>query len=512
SSKEKHNRHIQNQLTGTLKLRQIHDSPSTQYAMDRNSPSTSSSETVKKTWEFKKLSSFAFYQTVRPGLAIDAPVHTQGEITIQPSKRPASEKGIWVETEISAHDPKLAESVQIKWSPDDMVIENLSRALCRNPHHAEEDCRISMKVTIYISNKLCLNYFLLKTQSLTVNIPDGIPVKRYTEVEISAPSTPLYISSTAPVPSLNIHALSTTLNTISGAVKGDFRLSDSLVIHTTSGSIDINLDLVPSKSSSATPAKLDIKSNSGSIAIHTRTISSPTQIPARDYRSNISSSSGSIAASLVHGTSTKLCSHSGRIQASLYPHGNATDRSDLYTETQSGSQEIKVHSSLSSATAPLRKFFADYNGISGSLNISYPAQWEGTVAGSTVSGSIGAVWPGLEIIKDVKGAGNHTFKAIKGTGVGLLKFKAVSGSVRLRGEESVAAARSVQVDKALSSERDMETETLRGEEVASAARPVEVDHDAVSSDAETETLVGNDDQQALLTPQSEAGDEWMSVQ
>ncbi|KAI4170189.1 MAG: hypothetical protein LQ346_008892 [Caloplaca aetnensis] len=479
--------------------------------MDPISPPTSSSESIKNTWEFKELSSFAFYQTIRPGHATDAPVHTQGEITILPSNRPAREKGIWVETEISAHDSKLAESFRPKWSSNDLVIENLSRALCRNPHQTQEDCRVTVKVTIYISHKLSLDYFLLKTQSLTVNIPDGIPVGRRTEVEISAPSTPLYISSVAPVPPLNIHALSTSLNTISGPVRGDFRLSDSLVIHTTSGSIDINLDLVPSKSDSATPARLDVKSNSGSIAIHTRTISTPAQIPARDYSSTISSSSGSIAASLVHGTFTQLFSHSGRIQASLYPHGDATDRSDLYAKTQSGSQEIKVHPSLTSATAPLRKFFADYNGISGSLDISYPAQWEGTVDGSTVSGSIGAVWPGLRVIRAGNGAGNHTFKAVKGTGEGLLKFKAISGSVRLRGEESAALARPVEVDDTVSSGMDMETETLRGEEPPSVARPVEVDNDAVSSDAETETLVG-DDQQALLTPQSEAGDEWMSVQ
>lgn len=94
----------------------------------------------------------------------------------------------------------------------------------------------------------------------------------------------------------------------------------------------------------------------------------------------------------------------------------------------------------------------------------------------------------MKVIKVGNGAGNHTFKAVKGTGEGLLKFRAISGSVRLRGEDSAVVTRPVAV----------------------VTRPVAVD-DAVSSDTETETLAG-DDQHVLLTPQSEAGDEWMSVQ
>ncbi|KAL8922825.1 MAG: hypothetical protein Q9208_004950 [Pyrenodesmia sp. 3 TL-2023] len=434
-------------------------------------------------WEFKESSSFAFYQSVRNGHATDAPVHTQGEITVEQSNRPAREKGIWVETEIYTHDPTLAECVKRRWTADEMVIETPYRALCRKTPHSEEGCRVNMKVTIYISRNLPLKYFLIKSQSLKVKIPAGIPVGPRTEVEISAPFTPLSFTSLTKLPPLTIHAFSIDLTTTSGSVKGDFRLSKSLSIHTTSGSIDINLDLVPFENVIPfhLPATLDIKSSSGSIAIRTRTISTPAQIPDHAYRTAISSSSGSIAASLVHGTSTKLHSDSGRIQASLYPHGNTTIRSDLYTRTLSGRQEIKIHPSLTNATAPLRNFFADYNGISGSLDISYPAQWEGTVDGSAVSGSIGAEWPGLKVIKVGKGAGDHSLKAVKGIGESLLKFRAISGSVKLRGEDSAVITQPVAVD------------------------------DAVSSDAETETLVG-DDQQVLLTPKSEAGDEWMSVQ
>ncbi|KAL8750783.1 MAG: hypothetical protein Q9184_006300 [Pyrenodesmia sp. 2 TL-2023] len=458
--------------------------------MDHTSPflpGNPSSSSIRRIEEFKQPSSFAFYQTIRNGPATDVSVQTDGEITIKLSNRPGREKGIWVETQINTHDPTLAECVQTKLlrvdSAWDMVIETPYRALCRNTHHGEEDCRVTVNITIYVSRNLPLKYFLVKTQSLQVNIPAGIPVCPRTEVEISAPFTPLYFNSLTPIPPLIIHAFSTQLTTTSGSVKGDFRLSNSLSIHTTSGSIDINLDLVPSRNVTPTPspAVLDIQSSSGSIAIRTRTISTPAQIPDRDYRTNIFSSSGSIAASLVHGTSATLHSNSGRIQASFHPHGNTTIRSDLYTRTLSGSQDIKIHPSLTDATAPLRNFFADYNGISGSLDISYPAQWEGMVAGSAVSGSIKAEWPGLKVIEVGNGAGNHTFKAIKGAGKGLLNFRAISGSLRLRGEDSAVAARPVAVD------------------------------DAASSVTDTETLAG-DDQHVLLTPQSEAGNEWMSVQ
>ncbi|KAI4120920.1 MAG: hypothetical protein LQ338_006671 [Usnochroma carphineum] len=408
-----------------------------------------------------------------------APIRTEGQVHIKVSDRPASEKSIWVETEIHSHDPSL---VRVVSNEIGMTITTPSKVQLTNTQRSEEDSYVFIKITIYISRNLPLGGFRLETHSLPVNIPAGIPVSPRTAIHISAPSSPVYLSSPTSLSPFIVHALSTTLTTTSGSVHGDFHLSDSLSIHTTSGSIDINLALVRSQNNSTTPATLDIRSVSGSITVRTTNLVRPEPIPDRDYRSTISSSSGSITASLVHGTHTDLRSDNGRIQAGLYPHGNSTLRSDIYTRSLSGTTEIEVHPSLNNSSAPLRNFFADYNGISGSLRVAYPAQWEGKVEGSTVSGSIGIVWPGLKVVEDRRGYGSHRLRAVKGDGKGVLGFRAISGSVQLRGEEPLVSE-----------------------------RPAEEGDGDAGTVAETETEVGSEGQ-TILTPQSEAGDEWMFVQ
>lgn len=105
--------------------------------------------------------------------------------------------------------------------------------------------------------------------------------------------------------------------------------------------------------------------------------------------------------------------------------------------------------------------------------------------GSTVSGGITVAWPGLRVVRDERSAGEHRLEAVKGDGKGVLRFQVVSGSVRLRGEKEEEAV--VVVDR--------------------PGREEEKD-----GGMETEGGGGGEERQVVLTPQSEAGDEWMAVQ
>ncbi|KAI4201758.1 MAG: hypothetical protein LQ348_001602 [Seirophora lacunosa] len=445
----------------------------------------STTETIK----FEQPAVFSFAQVVRhqqdslPGYGS---IPTSGHITVKAAHGSASQKGIWVETEVHSHDPSL---VRITSSEAGVTISIPSTGPLAQAH--SEQHRISVNSTIYISPNLALTSFALSTSSLSIAIPSGIPLSSQTPVHISAPFSPLTFSSHGPLSGLTIDALSISLSTTS-SIHGAFTLRDALSLHTTSGSITITLALQPSSHKTTAPATLDVQSSSGSIAIHTTTLS---KIPPRDYRSSISTSSGSIDASLVHGTRTALRSHSGRVNANLYPHGNTTLRSDIAVDTQSGSQDVVVHASLTDATAPLRHFFAHLHAISGSVRAAYPAQWEGRVDGSTVSGGISVAWPGLRVMKDERGPGRHALEGVKGLGEGVLGFRAVSGSVGLQGAEEVAVR---------------ERERGRGGS----------DGDGDESVAETETMraPGREEDhrhhhhQVVLTPSSEAGDEWLEVQ
>ena len=103
-----------------------------------------------------------------------------------------------------------------------------------------------------------------------------------------------------------------------------------------------------------------------------------------------------------------------------------------------------------------------------------------------MSGSIQVSWPSLKIMRDEREWGAHRLKGVKGTdGKGVLKFKTVSGSVQMVGEE--ALLREKNDDRLGGCEDGQETVT-----------------------EETGTEFGDDE--VVLTPQSEAGDEWMMVQ
>ena len=159
-------------------------------------------------------------------------------------------------------------------------------------------------------------------------------------------------------------------------------------------------------------------------------------VPYRDYQTQIALGSGSLKATLIHGSRLTMTSSSGSVKAALSPHGSPEDESYLYTKTQSGYTDIAVFSSISHPGKPMRQFYGDYRYVSGSLKIRYPEEWEGKVEGQTVTGSISVEWPGLRIIRRTVPTGRVAYsviKGVKGHGDGTLRFGGVSGSVSLRG-------------------------------------------------------------------------------
>ncbi|KAI4272512.1 MAG: hypothetical protein L6R38_006576 [Xanthoria sp. 2 TBL-2021] len=445
---------------------------------------------------FKKPTSFAFSQIVRehasaPRLS-DLPVlRTSGELHIR-EDHTAGLKSIRVESEVH-HDDRCL--VTVEGPSEKMTMTTFLAQGCgrSRPQLSSSETGVSAKVTVWISRGLHLSSFSINTDSLDVIFHENVPIPKHTPISICAPSSSVKFTSNKLPSHLTIDSRQTTLTTQSGSVTGDFTLRDTLKIHTQSGSININLSLL--SSNITTPATLDLQAQSGSIKVATTTILTPSKIPHRDYHSTLRTQSGSIRATLVHGTSTTLHSSSSSIHASLYPHdsSSAGERSDLITHVLSGSTDITVHPSLSSPSAPLRNFHASHTGISGSIRILYPAQWEGTVEGSTVSGSIRYDWPGLKIVEDGRGWVQKKLKGVKGVGKGVVAFRDVSGSVELKGMDAVV----VPVD-----ETPREEETKPAEE---AQRAVDID--------EVESVMDEGDHgQKVLTPGSEAGDEWLFVQ
>ncbi|KAL9585264.1 MAG: hypothetical protein Q9212_001625 [Teloschistes hypoglaucus] len=457
--------------------------------------------------EFKDPSSFTFTQSLQePEGAIvgseNTPVGTHGEIQIKLAPGPS--KSIWIDSETHHH-----KQLRVSTAVDKDAI-----TLTSPPSTSGNDVPycVHIKTTIWIPKGLDLSSFNIHTDSLSVIFASEVSFTPNTPITISAPAGSVNLHSThQTLSSLSISALETTLRSSSGSVKGHFTLRDSLTIHTSSGSIEIDLALA-SSSNATGPATLDLKTSSGSIRVATTTIATPDAIPRnKDYRSSLRTNSGSISATLVHGSATDLRSDSSSVRASLFPHGDLAHRSDITTKGLSGSTDIVLYPSLTNPTEPMRNLYAFYTGVSGSVRVQYPVQWEGKVEGSTVSGHIGVAWPGLKIVEDSNGWGSHRLKAVMGDGKGVLRFKGVSGSVELRGGASPRVP-AVVVEEG-GAARVVEKEDVKAEErtlVGNGKAAIVNDEEEEEDEEETETERGS---QAVLTPTSEdEGDEWKFFQ
>lgn len=141
---------------------------------------------------------------------------------------------------------------------------------------------------------------------------------------------------------------------------------------------------------------------------------------------------GSISASLLHGIATRITSQSGGIDAHIAPV-DTDNESSLYTDTMSGRTSIAVERPRSGK--PLDRFKSRHHSMSGSMNLRYPQEWEGTIEGATMSGGIDISGGNVEIVHDGRGGpARRSIKARKG-GSGredsFISFESSSGSIDL---------------------------------------------------------------------------------
>ena len=398
-------------------------------------------------FEFKDAKHMTFEQVVKGdyGNQVLAPrlVHTVGQINVRPAKED-SESSVQVDLDIRGSDPKLigSEALSIGKTGSALTVKT-PRQIPRDLVGANTSPCIHISATMWIPQGIKLDDLGISTESLSVVFHNGQDQATQKCRGILA-----YFTSSAHEAdksrSISIHSRETTIAVDSGSVTGSYNLYDLLSISTKSGSIDVKVDPKNASEDKVKPAILELTSNSGSIRASTSTVS----VPDRDFQTSISSNSGGIDATLIHGLRTSLRSNNGHINADLFPYGHEDSRTDISTHSNSGSTDIKVHSSISHPCAPLKKLYATYHCSSGSLRLWYPAQWQGSVEGTILSGSIHLDWQGLRIVKDEKeGWVKRKIEAVRGEGEGRLVFSQDSGSVALSGESGGVEAQGVMVGK-----------------------------------------------------------------
>lgn len=357
-------------------------------------------------------------------------VHTVGKVEVLKQNSPSN---IRIALDIRSSDSQLtsSESLSIVKSGSALTVKT-PRSV---PRASSSDlvaglpC-IYVAATISVPPGTTLENLGINTETLSVSFYPGLDYAITNCTEINAHSSSLSLVTDEP-PSIDISSRETSIHLNSGSVSGSYPLYDILDVSTISGSIDIDVEPKDANKDNVQPAILRLSSNSGSI----RALTSRASVPARDYQTTVKSLSGGIDATLLHGSRTLLRSLNGRINADLYPYGHNNSRTDINTHCQSGSTDITVHSSLSHPTDPIQKLYSEHHGLSGSVNLWYPAEWQGTVKSSSLSGSIDLEWDGLRVVKDEKrGWIKRTVEAVRGEGGSQLIASSKSGSVTLGGD------------------------------------------------------------------------------
>lgn len=392
-------------------------------------------------FNFVNTAKFAFSQVSQDGHHRGSdikPVSIRGDIKVRPAEQSGG-AGIRIDLDLHGSDSQITGSEWLgivktdstlflktpRWMPVDESSASTQHSPC-----------IYISATIWIAPGTTLETFGIDAETLSVNFFPGLDYAITQSTDISVFSASLSIKANSTPSKLSINSRETTIDISSGSVTGSYPLYDLLSIHTDSGSIDVMIEPKEASRESVKPAVLRLTSNSGSV----RAVTSTVTVPKRDYRADVYTSSGSIDVTLLHGLRTSLRSINGRITANLYPVGDNDTRTDIESHCTSGSTDITLHSSISHPSAPLKKLFAYYGSTSGSLDLRYPAQWEGTVVGTTLSGDIEIDWPGLRIVKDRKKTWlKRKIVGFKGSGEGKLVFSDSSGRVTLKGEGDSSA-------------------------------------------------------------------------
>ena len=341
---------------------------------------------------------------------------------------------ISVELNINASQPQLFEQEMLGVREDRWALTILTRRdIERDGFVFKEDQTPCMLIfaTIWISPGTTIETLGIYSDDLAIMFEPGLNYWTTRSTEISAQSAHFSINGADPPNELVMSSRETVINVDSASITGSYSLYDLLSIHTSSGSMDVQINSQAADKQNVKPAMLKLTSNSGSIRAQIPT----TDVTDRDYRTEISTSDGSVDVTLVHGSRTFIRSINGQVNANLYPYGHNDSRTDIETHCNSAAQTIVLHPSLSHPDDPLKKLYGFYHADSGSLNLHYPAQWQGTVTGTIASGSLNVDWKGLKVIKDgTKGWMNKRFEAVRGDGEGTLVFSESTGSFTLTGD------------------------------------------------------------------------------
>lgn len=219
----------------------------------------------------------------------------------------------------------------------------------------------------------------------------------------------------------------TYISTKGGTVRGAIGLRDLLSIKTKSGSISVDVLPQAAMSGRPQPAVLEVESKSSSVHLNYPT--DHADIPDREYRCAITSQSGSVTGTILHGRETTIDVSSGNINARVLPYASGAGASSLNTKMRSGSTSITVLKPYSGPGNRQHSISSSHSARSGQLNLRYPDEWQGSIDGQVKSGNLNLRGRDVEILEQGARGALKYVHARKGQAASKLKFEIKSGNV-----------------------------------------------------------------------------------
>ncbi|TVY24696.1 hypothetical protein LHYA1_G006655 [Lachnellula hyalina] len=361
------------------------------------------------------------------------------------------------------------------WFPEDAELSNLVIEAITLTLRVFEDLKIKVDGRSIFTSLSGDVYFPIINGSEAimdqdVKEPEGQSMVDRTNFESQGKLSDEWWSETGPSHPFSSRRI--VVETVSGSINGFYPLLDDLIISTQSG--DVSVGVLPQEAlkEAPAPADIEVQTASGSIKVDFPIKGTGTQTfspPARNYITNVHSSSGSIDGTFYLGSLGSFKSTSGSIQLTVLPvtQASTSDHSDdaplsrFETHTVSGSHDIQVLdpifiSRLSSADGQtdhqpqhdpyspigddepyivlppnadrslvtlnplgtskqkLRNVQSKHTSNSASVQVSYPSVWQGTIHAKTVSGDIEVSGKGIRTIRERKGWAYKEVLARKG--------------------------------------------------------------------------------------------------
>ena len=145
--------------------------------------------------------------------------------------------------------------------------------------------------------------------------------------------------------------------------------------------------------------------------------------------------SSAISGSYLLGVLSSFKTVSGSIKTQILPYDATEPLSSLQTESRSGSTTITVLEPYRNATKPMTSLHSYHrtSAGSGSITVTYPKQWSGTIDAETLTGGI--TLHGKDVVVDVDSHYSTMVRHVlahKGGGDSRLDLRSSSGSMTLR--------------------------------------------------------------------------------